>query len=384
MHRPVHHPVHNPVLLTSRPLLPPAGSGFVQKGMPQGHEEVILDRSRKRVEKEQGQSSSNFAERVKIMPLMQEAHHMIQAKHRREYANQFDEAELRAKIVKVSSALNNFDHQADQRSPPMSIPGLQMGNIASAVDTENQDFEEEQKGQQQLEFELQELREKKYFRQRAWMDQKKSLKQEIGRLQIKVNAITGLNFQSEIQKLLCDSADRKLGPDMEGTFSERAGTNIQFSEDGRIATRVAVMGNQALVFGSSPIRKDACGWYYSVEVKATTFLYGGLAIGVTQRRPSEFEKLSDTGRRLEDTRLVGYWANCVFVNKVQRKTHWDPATLCVGSKVGVLVTKEGDLKIFVDHMEVDCLKGVINVTPKLELYPVMDLYSTCKSLKLFF
>lgn len=140
--------------------------------MPQGHEEVILDRSRKRVEKEQGQSSSNFAERVKIMPLMQEAHHMIQAKHRREYANQFDEAELRAKIVKVSSALNNFDHQADQRSPPMSIPGLQMGNIASAVDTENQDFEEEQKGQQQLEFELQELREKKYFRQRAWMDQK--------------------------------------------------------------------------------------------------------------------------------------------------------------------------------------------------------------------
>lgn len=140
--------------------------------MPQGHEEVILDRSRKRVEKEQGQSSSNFAERVKIMSLMQEAHHMIQAKHRGEYANQFDEAELRAKIVKVSSALNNFDHQADQRSPPMSIPGLQMGNIASAVDTENQDFEEEQKGQQQLELELQELREKKYFRQRAWMDQK--------------------------------------------------------------------------------------------------------------------------------------------------------------------------------------------------------------------
>lgn len=124
--------------------------------------------------------------------------------------------------------------------------------------------------------------------------------------------------------------------------------------------------------------------YYSVEVKATTFLYGGLAIGVTQRRPSEFEKLPDTGRRLEDTCLVGYWANCAFVNKVHHKTHWDPATLCVGSKVGVLVTKEGDLKIFVDHMEVDCLKGVINVTPKLELYPVMDLYSTCKSLKLFF
>ena len=54
---------------------------------------------------------------------------------------------------------------------------------------------------------------------------KKSLKQEIGRLQIKVNAITGLNFQSEIQKLLCDSADRKLGPDMEGTFSNNNKNN---------------------------------------------------------------------------------------------------------------------------------------------------------------
>lgn len=75
--------------------------------------------------------------------------------------------------------------------------------------------------------------------------------------------------------------------------------------------------------------------------------------------------------------LVGFFANCAFIKKVQRKTHWDPAT-----RVGVLVTKEGDLKIFVDHMEVDCLKGVINVTPKLELYPVMDLYSACTSLKL--
>ena len=35
----VQHPVHNPLLLTSRPVLPP-DSGFVPKGMPQGHEKV--------------------------------------------------------------------------------------------------------------------------------------------------------------------------------------------------------------------------------------------------------------------------------------------------------------------------------------------------------
>ena len=34
------------------------------------------------------------------------------------------------------------------------------------------------------------------------------------------------------------------------------------------------MGNQALVFGSLPICKDAFGWYYSVEVKATRYQRG--------------------------------------------------------------------------------------------------------------
>ena len=69
--------------------------------MPHGHQQVILDRSRKRMEKEQGQSSSKILDmfqvmekRMKIMSLMQETRHMIQAKHREEYANQFNEAEL--------------------------------------------------------------------------------------------------------------------------------------------------------------------------------------------------------------------------------------------------------------------------------------------------
>ena len=88
------------------------------------------------------------------------------------------------------------------------------------------------------------------------------------------------------------------------------------------------------------------------------------------------------GWELEDTCLVGYWAQCAFVNQVQQKVQWGPANLRVGSEVGVLVTKDGDLKIFVDHMEVDCLKGVINVTPKLKLYPVMDIYHTWTSVKL--
>ncbi len=43
---------------------------------------------------------------------------------------------------------------------------------------------------------------------------------------------------------------------------------------------------------------------------------------------------------------------CAYVNGVRKQVQWDPANLRVGSKVGVLVTKEGDLTIFVDEMEV--------------------------------
>ena len=142
----------------------------------------------------------------------------------------------------------------------VEIPRFTDVSQSGAVDAENQDFAEEdvvdlhqarryqlvqlarldkeqngQQGQQQLELELQELREKNYLRQRAWMDQKKSLKQEIGRFQIKVNAITGLNRQTDMQKLLSHFVESRA--DVEDAFSKRAGANIQFSEDGRIGTR---------------------------------------------------------------------------------------------------------------------------------------------------
>eukprot|EP00434_Breviolum_minutum_P037025 symbB.v1.2.032816.t1/scaffold3988.1/size46798/1 len=88
------------------------------------------------------------------------------------------------------------------------------------------------------------------------------------------------------------------------------------------------------------------------------------------------------GWELEDTCLVGYWTCCAFVNRMRQRVQWDPADLRVGNRVGVLVTNEGDLKIFVDRMEVDCLKGVINVTPSLTLYPVLDIYNSCTSVEL--
>ena len=42
-------------------------------------------------------------------------------------------------------------------------------------------------------------------------------------------------------------SDLQLGLDAECTFSKRAGTNIQFSEDRMIATRADVMGNRLVV-----------------------------------------------------------------------------------------------------------------------------------------
>ena len=276
--------------------------------MPQGYEQVILDRSRKRVEKEQEQSRFQVMEKgMKIMSLIQAARHMIQAKHRGEYAHQFDEADLRAKIQTIEQCmkkLRNLDSPKHVKIPRFA--DVSQVAQAGARDTEDQDFEEEEvvepkpemfltqarreelvelirrmntkvqkykKRQPNLELQLQELREEKYCRQLQWMDQKKELKEEIDRLQLKVNAFTGLNSQTDMRKLLShleESRAEAKAPnvDVEGAFSKRAGTNIQFSEDRMIATRVEVMGNQALVFGSSPIPKDASGWFYSVEVNA--------------------------------------------------------------------------------------------------------------------
>ena len=380
----VHNRVHNPVLLTSRPVL---------------------------------QSSNKFVD-IFEMKVMQETRHMIQAKKRGE---QFNEEQLRTKILTPEQCVAQHG-----QCPEISTDKPRLADVsqAAAMETEDQDFDEQEevvdpnlemflrqakreelvklsssmnsklqkfkKGEQNLQFQLQELREEKYRRHVQRMKEKDELKKEMWRLQLKLNAFTGKHKrQSHLQESRAEAeapnvSHLDLGSDVEGAFSKRAGTNIQFSKDQMIATRVEVFGNQALVFGSSPIRKDKSGWFYSVEVKATThktFWYGGLAIGVTQRPPSGLKELPDMGWQLEDTCLVGYWG-CAYVNGVRKQVQWDPANLRVGSKVGVLVTKEGDLTIFVDEMEVDCLKGVINVTPELKLYPVMDIRDTCTSLKL--
>ena len=168
------------------------------------------------MEKEQEQSRFQVMEKgMKIMSLIQAARHMIQAKHRGEYAHQFDEADLRAKIQTIEQCmkkLRNLDSPKHVKIPRFA--DVSQVAQAGARDTEDQDFEEEEvvepkpemfltqarreelvelirrmntkvqkykKRQPNLELQLQELREEKYCRQLQWMEKKKQLKEEIGR-----------------------------------------------------------------------------------------------------------------------------------------------------------------------------------------------------------
>ena len=151
----VHHPVHNPLLLTSRPVLPP-DSGFVPKGMPQGHEKVT---------EEQVQSMH--------VPVVGG---VAQAASMETEEQDFDEQE-----EVVDPNLEMFLRQAKRE---------ELVKLSSSMNSKLQKFK---KGQQNLEFQLQELREGKYRRHVQWMEEKKKLKNEMWRLQLKLNAFTGLN-----------------------------------------------------------------------------------------------------------------------------------------------------------------------------------------------
>jgi len=463
----VHQPVHNPVLLHhdgDRVVWRPQESGFCLKSLQEGHEQALLelDRSRRRMEEEQSSSFLEvmevMEERVKVMSMMQETRQMLQAKERGELVGLVNEEECRAKVMALQQCVDQLrkfpESPRNLESPRPDVSQAGTLDTEYTEDQEGEDEEEEepvdeslelflreawreemvefirtikkefkkcQKEKQNLEFEMQELREDNSRRERESMEEKRKLRAKVGNLQCKLNALTGKNggspggssgsggssppkppvskvsieTQTEpevveedvdvsnveikpwtndemlkvLKKMQMERAvreanapkkvtDLELGRDVKDAFSKRAGTNIQLSKDHMIATRVDEVQSQAVVFGSSPIRKEAFGWYYSVEVKAmTSRIWGGLAVGVTQIRPRSFQELPNKGWELEDTCLVGYWTCCAFVNRMRQRVQWDPADLRVGNRVGVLVTNEGDLKIFVDRMEVDCLKG---------------------------
>eukprot|EP00434_Breviolum_minutum_P038962 symbB.v1.2.034575.t1/scaffold4489.1/size39059/1 len=331
-------------------------------------------------------------ERVKVMSMMQETRQMLQAKERGELVGLVNEEECRAKVMALQQCVDSLrkfpESPRNLESPRPDVSQAGTLDTEYTEDQEGEDEEEEgpvdeslelflreawreemvefirtikkefkkcQQEKQNLEFEMQELREDNSRRERESMEEKRKLRAKVGNLQCKLNALTGKNggspggssgsggssppkppvskvsieTQTEpevvgedvdvsnveikpwtndemlkvLKKMQMERAvreanapkkvtDLELGRDVKDAFSKRAGTNIQLSKDHMIATRVDEVQSQAVVFGSSPIRKEAFGWYYSVEVKAmTSRIWGGLAVGVTQIRPRSFQEL---------------------------------------------------------------------------------------------
>lgn len=172
----------------------------------------------------------------------------------------------------------------------------------------------------------------------------------------------------------------------EGGFS--FGKNIAMSEDGLVATRTRGFG-QAMVVGSSPIRKTLAGWYYEVrisEVESCGISYcdiGGLAIGVTKQSASPHIRMPWKAWRWPQSTILGYYGDA-YLEGSHKKIQWSPdaTSLPVGSIVGLLVTNQGDIQVFVDNEEVACLQGVMTLEAETELYPVLDIFNTTRSVEL--
>lgn len=165
---------------------------------------------------------------------------------------------------------------------------------------------------------------------------------------------------------------------------EICGANMTLSEDGYVATRTRG-SRQSVSMGSSPLVRQADGWYFEVEVCETVEGWvGGLGIGVTLTPPSELRRVPDKAWRMPRTFVVGYWG-CVFLDGKEHRTRWRPDALALGARVGVLVHDfTGDLHVLVDGAAVVFVEGALreHLVAGVELYPVVDVFAATVSVAL--
>eukprot|EP00927_Polykrikos_kofoidii_P082037 TRINITY_DN8041_c0_g1_i1.p1 TRINITY_DN8041_c0_g1~~TRINITY_DN8041_c0_g1_i1.p1 ORF type:complete len:659 (+),score=82.75 TRINITY_DN8041_c0_g1_i1:208-2184(+) len=161
------------------------------------------------------------------------------------------------------------------------------------------------------------------------------------------------------------------------------GINISLSEEGYVATRTRG-SRHSVVIGSTPLSRFNLGYYFEVEVSAIEDGWiNGLALGVTFTRPDNITRMPDKASRIPDTFVVGY-NGCVFVDGQELRTTWRADLIPVGSKVGCLVSSNGDIRIFCDGDVVLRVGRALADMIKhgVKMFPVVDVYSATKAVKL--
>lgn len=161
------------------------------------------------------------------------------------------------------------------------------------------------------------------------------------------------------------------------------GVNVSLSEDGYVATRTRGC-RQSVLIGSEPIARQSLGWYFEVEVREKNEGWvGGLGIGVTKTGPGHLKRVPDKAWRMPHTFVVGYWG-CVFIDGKELRTSWRVDSLPVGSKVGVLISESGDLRVFANGELAVFVEGALAsiVSPRVELFPVVDVFAATLAVEL--
>ena len=155
-----------------------------------------------------------------------------------------------------------------------------------------------------------------------------------------------------------------------------SGINLEISEDGYTATRFRGC-RQSVAVGTGPVPLQEHGRYFEVTVEDTVPGWvGGLGIGVTSSTPQGLKRVPDKAWRIPKTMVIGYWG-CVFVDGCEQRTAWRADSLHPGARVGFLVTRGGDLLVFVDGEAVVRVDGAVE-SQKEPLYPVVDVFAATR------
>jgi hypothetical protein len=215
-----------------------------------------------------------------------------------------------------------------------------------------------------------------------------------------------------IREMRTPVAERNLRaadePPLRNWYSRRRLWNVSVSRDGLTARRhnkpipggAVVLGDGRIpLFTGRQLANP--GYFYSVKITSiddSHFSLGkckdlAFAFGVSRLPANDFacEKPS-YAYEIPGTVLVGYGEKIIDGGK-WLQSDWDPKDLKVGDEVGVLVTMEGELVVYLNEEMVICVKSSLGEdaskrrkskagSKKRSLFPVIDLHGRVASVQL--
>eukprot|EP00928_Gymnodinium_smaydae_P045195 TRINITY_DN30156_c0_g2_i2.p1 TRINITY_DN30156_c0_g2~~TRINITY_DN30156_c0_g2_i2.p1 ORF type:complete len:2939 (+),score=602.76 TRINITY_DN30156_c0_g2_i2:113-8929(+) len=166
---------------------------------------------------------------------------------------------------------------------------------------------------------------------------------------------------------------RSPEPAMTGFYQAVHSPCIVVSQDG---LRADLNGERGGVIGDNSLRKYKEGWYFEIEVDVRgTHGNEGLSVGVTTCAPTSLTSLPEVMEEVEPSWLVGFdGAEWDGGRLLWGPALWTPSSLKSGDRVGVMVTRSGELRIAVNGTCVH--RGPVGIPCDKPLYALVDLAGT--------